>query len=880
MAPAIGPGVGAGFTRRRRGAGGGEPVTIPVLEPSASWVGWTAWSAGNTGLDAIAPPAVDGTMRGSGWTQPPIARHNGWDYRRITDPAGELILVGAYTGDPTRNGIEKVVAHLEGSTVESTVPIYDAPSGLWGFPFRVRAPAGKGGVARLVVDVYPWNGPVLRIPGPHGANGFPIILDTDPAITFRTARPVRFLNPVTGSDANNGLTAGTAWRSAKYAMSQATSDMLVNCADGDTDESGTASTGPNTLLAPMELRGTGTATACRLSKNINTDQATGGVLRTSDDAGNIRLRCNLVKFSGMRFDPSKFVVLTQTVPSFNNNPTAIYENCVAVDSLSITTPGAERIGPECGYYAADTAPMFADADGQRHVSAYSTWLAYWPSGLCYSLGGKVTAAADAFIWAPWRQGGGPTISGTYLRMAELVKTRHSAVYPATVSSFVATGVDIGSGANLKRVVITLSGSPAMAQGLTLLTSTTSNDYGLEFLTGPLVGNEYKVLAVDTAAKTVSVYDPADVIATNIANGHTFRSWVYVHPDSFQSGIDGSGVGGGFQGVDWLARNILLENTFIDSVDNQNWFLSSRGQQGRGTLNTTGTAGTISGVTKTVQSVTLTGGRTVITWTDAVQIPAPGANDRNTTPLRFLTGTLAGQDRAIYSSNGTNTTTLHGDHVASIAPGDTATPWQFTVGDFIQRKAAGTGQFEYRRINAMSGPLSFTLDAAFPIDLVSITSWAMVKTIRNMAIVGTQGTLPTSGGNFESQFCAGFENLLIANNTNLQTFRLRNNLTAQAGIGFRDVTVIDNILGAGGSDVAFGASPPRGMIIDNNHFVSTNSLGGTNNVASAGGTFDAALRPTGVSKTKINSPRTGRPVVPFRPDGTAAQAGDAVGAVQP
>lgn len=887
--------LGQGFTPF---AGGGAGFSAPLLEPAAGWAGWTAWSAGNTGLDAIAPPAVDGALRGSGFTQPPMARHNGWNFRRITAAGGELILVGAYTADPSRNGVEKVVAYLEGGQAESTVPIYDAASKLWGYPFRVRAPAGKGGVARLVVDVFPWNGQVLRIPGPHGANGFPLILDTDPAIAFRTGRVVRYLDPVAPTDGDGSV--GTPWKTFKKAMANSTSDMLVLCSDGDTNEIlSSLSTGPNTHRAPVEFRGTGGVNSCRMSKAINTDEATGGVPRSSDDTGQVRMTCNLVKFTDIRFDLSKYISLFFNSANFTLTPSGIFERCKGVDSLSDLTPGALRVGPACGYYG-DYVNFFAGgttgANNVHWASIESEWSSLGTAGISYMLNDKVITSTDAALWNPWNLSGSPWMINTDITFAPLVELRYHHGYPASVASFAVQGTDIGTGANLRSVVITLVGAPTMGSMGYLSTPNAGGDFRCRFLSGPLSGQEFDVIAVDGTAKTVRVYDPTGSIAAALAAGHQFTAFSYIHPDTFQQAAD---VAAWMQGAPYEGRNIIVEGGLWRGYEFQAYLFNSSGFGGRGQLSTTGTAATITGCTRTIASVSFDGGtgRTTITWTvDATQpMPMVGASVLSRSRLRFLTGALAGQDFRIFShTSGQNTTVIQAAadggmtsvQAAALLANDTASPWQFAVGDAISFRTAGAGanQNQSRHIVTATGPNSFTLDEAFPVNASASTLWVVAKRTRDVAIVNNRSALSDapSGAVLSAQFGTNLENFLYQNNTILQRLLLRNQTGTASAFAPKDWFVADNVFDTILSDVAFSTNPARGVTFDNNAILTaSNPLGGTDNNTSVSATFDATLRPTGgLTKTKENSPRTGRPVIPFRADGTAAQSGDVVGAVQP
>jgi hypothetical protein len=827
--PWLGPAVAIG--RRQRSAGAG--ASAPVAAPSAGFAG------GYAAAGSIALPALDTSVRGSGFTKTAIGWHSCWPYRRISNAAGETIFIRGVSADPAINPLAEVRVYLENATpVVITTPT--KIGGLWGYLVTLKSGANDG-LADLTVEWVPVNGKILRVTTK-------VILATNG--TLNAARPVRYLSP-TGLDTNSGLNAGAAWKTFAKGMASAPEDALVICAPGDYDETVLGLAIVTSLRAPIEF-----------NKALPTDlvKITRSLARTTD-SGQMRIRANLVKFVGIDLDTSKFPKINpladNTVP-VNTPVFTIVEGGVWTDSLS----SADRIGPDGGYHAFSNN-FFGNNEGQMWATIGLTCEAVGTTGVNFAMDCNFTTGTDTGGLSLMSQTGRNNwLINHNQTFKKLARQRYTLENPATIQSFQLL-------TSPTRTEITLD-APAT------LTATATNgaDVYIAFDTGALAGTS--VPLYQTIAASRILVATGDITAS-IAIGNQLYSYAVVHADTYQVGEPGEGDRGAVP----VAGNAAVDGGKWSSTveDFQPIFLTPKSLAGIFSITTVGTALTVNSNVATASAnptYDAPNNRTTFVWNAGITLQTIGAAVKNRTPIRFLTGALAGQDFRIYSQSGLTTTVL-GDATAALA-GNTAAPWAFAVGDFIQATAAGGNFRVWRQIIAAANPNSATLDAAFPLDLTASTAWIKTFTVRDLAIVNLFTTQRVTSGTL-SQTSGGLDNVVIAGTTSDRGFQMRTNLSAAYGFGAVDTLIVNNISESYSADAGTPVPTSRGVTIDNNAVITLPSFG-TNYTTISGVTYDASGRPTGsLPAIKVNAGNS-KPLIPYDRLGTALGASSKVGAVQP
>jgi hypothetical protein len=808
--------LGFGLGRKRRR---GVASSAPVVSPSAGFAG------GYAAAGTIAPPALDTSLQGSGFARKPIAGLKCAPFRRFTNPAGEMLAVMAVTLDPAFGGIAAVNVYLEGGAITLTSPVKIGSD--LGYLFKVSSGAADG-VANLVIDVVPVNGYVLRMTRP-------IILDSNG--TLAASRPVRYVNSATGNNANNGLTPGTAWANITYAAANAQNDMDVQIEGGTQNEDHTPISEVTTLLAPITFR----------QRPGSAGRVT--VTRTGARA-NLFIRCNNAKFQGIDFDSNKISTFGNTlltaVQSHDQGlyTSMLFEDCVVADSA---TSGV-RIGPSDLHQASTIGHFLPTTEGRRlsfvrgSVSgAYTSVATFYCEDTEFFIGG------DCGGWthtAPWMT----DLSFFNRKVSWMENVKQRLHVPATL-----TVASAAYGA--PNTTITLSGAPSIT------TQTGSADYKVEFLTGALAGNIYNLVSQNDGTDTVLI---ATDLTASIAPGDTLRTWVSAHSDANQIGDPN----GSERSTPCRARNIFIYGDNLKTLPGgsafQPLFLASKGLVGRGTLSATGTAVTISGITCAITSSAQASGRTTLNFNTGPAVDTIGAQDRNRTQIQFLTGALAGNSYTIYSQNSTSTIV---QGLISPANGDTFAAWPCADEDFIQITQTGhASRYQWRKVTARESPVAMTIDAAFSSAVSGVTVWATAKSQHDMAYINLRSH---DAGN-QSQQIGGFVNCAISQSSHAGTLLLRTASAVTQGQGYDDAMLTNNYFGVLSQDAGPTFPPSTEMIFDNNT-QSSGTLYGTNNEINAGVTFDAEMRPTGLSKTMSN------PLWPWDALGNAVSGASLIGA---
>ncbi len=511
------------------------------VSPGVLWDGTAGSGYGGS------PPTESSTVHGSGFAGKVIcALDEPWDTGEWLTASTTLTLLVEH-GDPS--WLASATAYLEGSTValDLTRRVKSATTGAVGYAFTLPvASFAQDGDVTGYVKVVPVNGYERLLTFNFTCNGKGTI-----------TRAVRYIDPVNGSDSNNGQSQGAAWKTINKAMNAvgsggAADGAIVNIIGSGVTciEDSNSNAAPNNNTRQITFRPlTGVLGDVTISRTA-----------AGSPAGFWRLWVKYARFESLVFN-------TQKLQEFYYSSTGRYRFA----SCTLSDPnGAQGPLPQ-QYQDSDLSgdnTLFRTADGARWYLTDCTVSNYLAAGAVMYRNCPVTYSADAVFIENTFNNNLVNIKSTFYKPGDFQVRKHVEPYILVATKNFAAG----------STTLTFSGSPT-------LTSLASGEM-LTFDSGALQGQVFTVTSVTPGSFTIVVTGDA----SGCAVGDHARAYAVFHSDTFQINDP---TNNGAIATSRVYDNYLTSQCVFQGPDFQPQFFQAGWFAGPGTISTTAAAATTS-----------------------------------------------------------------------------------------------------------------------------------------------------------------------------------------------------------------------------------------------------------------------------------------------